>query len=697
MSGLGDVAGITFAVDTGGTFTDLIVDSGGELQLFKAHTTPEDPVDGVLDAVGVAAGSMGTDRAALLGGGGLFIHGTTYAINALVTGSTARTAFLTTEGHPDILLFREGGRARPFDFSVPYPEPLVPRALTFEVPERVLADGTIRRELEEDAVVEIAHELRARGVEAVGVSLLWSIVNARHEVRVGELLEQHLPGVPYTLSHRLNPTLREYRRSSSTCIDASLKPLMTRYFGSLERRLAECGFRGRVLIVTSQGGMLDAADIAAAPIHSINSGPSMAPVAGRFHTAREHASATAIVTDTGGTTFDVSVVRDGIIPRTRETWLGPQYQGHITGFPSVDVTSVGAGGGSIAWIDDGGLLRVGPQSAGSSPGPACYDTGGSRPTVTDACLVLGYLDPGYFLAGTMALDPDAAHRVIRDDIAVPLGLEVAAAAAAIMRITTENMVHAIEEITVGQGLDPRQAVLVGGGGAAGLNLVAIARRLGCSEVIIPETGAALSAAGALLTDLSADQAETFVTDTANFDAEGVNAVLTRLSEASDAFARRAAPGAPARIDYSMEARYPRQNWEIEVPLPIDRFDTASDTGQLARAFHDAHQQLFAFSEPDSRVEVVGWRASTHVAMRDGSDRRLASPSRAAPLHAMRRVWFQLGGWTDAQIIDFEQLPDDSSFIGPAVVESSFTTVVVDPGVLGRRTAHGTLALSLEAE
>jgi N-methylhydantoinase A len=686
--------GITFAVDTGGTFTDLIVDTGKELRLFKAHTTPADPVDGVLDALTVAAREMGEDRRALLARGARFIHGTTHATNALVTGSTARTAFLTTEGHPDILLFREGGRARPFDFSVAYPEPLVPRALTYEVPGRVLADGTVHEPLGEDRVVEIAGLLRAAGVEAVGVSLLWSIVNAAHELRVGELLAEHLPGVPFTLSHRLNPTLREYRRASSTCIDASLKPLMAAYFGSLEQRLAEAGFGGRVLTVTSQGGMLDAAETAQAPIHSINSGPSMAPVAGRLYAAREHRRATAIIADTGGTTFDVSVVRDGVIPRTRETWIGPEYQGHITGFPSVDVTSVGAGGGSIAWIDGGGMLRVGPQSAGSTPGPACYGKGGTRPTVTDACLVLGYLDPEYFLAGTMSLDEAAARRSIEQEVALPLALAADEAAGAILRIATENMVHAIEEITVGQGIDPRDAVLIGGGGAAGLNVVAIARRLGCREVIIPETGAALSAAGALLSELSADHAETHVTDTADFDAAGVRAVLARLTGACRAFAERAAPGAEPAIDYTMEARYPRQNWEIEVPVAAEHIGAEPQVGELARAFHRAHEQLFAISDPGSRVEIVAWRARARVAVGDGADRRVAPAHRAEPSRRTRRAWFQAGGWADAEIVDFERLPDDSAFAGPAVVESSFTTVVVDPGVRARRTAHGTLSLSL---
>src|SRR5581483_7888409 len=475
----GDLRRMRFAVDTGGTFTDLVVeDDDGVLHLFKSPTRPDDPVRGVLDVLDVAAGELGDD---LLARGAVFVHATTRAINAVLTGTTARTAFLTTGGHPDVLLFREGGRTDPFNFTRPYPQPYLPRSLTFEVPERIDAEGEVVEPLDEEAVVSICSRLRELGVEAVGVCLLWSIANPAHEQRVGELLEEHLPGVPYTLSHRLNPSIREYRRASSTCIDASLKPVMSEYLRSLEGRLRDAGFAGRVLMVTSAGGVLDAAAVAEAPIHSLGSGPAMAPVAGP-----------------GRTSYDVSLVRRGRIPWTRETWLGEPFFGHMTGFPSVDVKSIGAGGGSIGWVDEGGLLHVGPESAGSAPGPACYGRGGVRPTVTDAALALGYLDPDYFLGGAMRLDAAAASAALREHVAEPLGLSVEDAAAAMLRVATELMVRAIEEITLHQGIDPRSAVLVGGGGAAGLNSVAIARRLGCPQLIVPAVGPALSAAGALI-------------------------------------------------------------------------------------------------------------------------------------------------------------------------------------------------------
>jgi len=404
-----------FACDTGGTFTDLIVeDDRGGLHMYKAATTPDDPVKGVLDALTLAAADMDLSLGDLLARADMLIHGTTHAINAIITGNTAETAFLTTAGHPDILVLREGGRIEPFNFVAAYPQPYVPRALTFEVPERINSAGAVHTPLDEAAVIAIAGELKARAVEAVAVCFLWSISNPAHELRVGALLDEHLPGVPYTLSHQLNPALREYRRASSTAIDASLKPLMGRYLGGLTERLAEAGFGGRTLVLTSQGGMLDAHDLARKPIHAINSGPSMAPIAGRHYAGLDSDAPNVIIADTGGTTYDVSLVRQGRIPLTKETWIGQPFRGHMTGFPSIDIRSVGAGGGSIAWVDAGGLLHVGPQSAGAVPGPVCYATGGSEPTLTDACLVLGYVDPDYFLGGTMKLDVGAAARAIED-------------------------------------------------------------------------------------------------------------------------------------------------------------------------------------------------------------------------------------------------------------------------------------------
>jgi N-methylhydantoinase A len=684
-----------FSVDTGGTFTDLLVEQpDGELRMAKALTTPEDPIEGVLHSIDLVARDLELSRSELLSRGELFIHGTTHAINAIITGNTAKTAFLTTEGHPDILVLREGGRSDIFNFTVPYPEPYVPKALTFEVAERITADGAVRRPLDEAAVLEIIDALRRHQVEAVAVCLLWSIVNPTHEMRVGELLSKRLPGVPVTLSHRLNTSLREYRRASSTCIDASLKPLMSAYMRRLAGRLRAEGFIGRILAVTSQAGVVDAEWVAEAPIHLINSGPAMAPVAGWRHATGDSDLETAIVADTGGTTFDVSLVRRGRIPRTRETWIGPPFRGHMTGLPSVDVKSIGAGGGSIAWVDQVGLLHVGPQSAGAVPGPVCYTRGGTQVTVTDAALVLGYLDPGFFLGGAIRLDPARAEAAIGEQVAEPLGCLPREAAAAVVTVATENMVQAILDITVNQGVDPRRAVLIGGGGAAGLNAVVIGRRLGCGCVIMPEVGAALSAAGALMSDLTAEHRAIFHTSTARFDRDGVNRVLGELEDRCRTFSR--GPGAGAfetRIEFFAEARYPDQVWEIEVPLRVRRFRSEADIDAFVEDFHRTHQELFAVADPASSIEVVGWHAQVSCRLREGGLPRLAAPAQEFVTESPRRAYFPEIGPVDVPVVRFETMADGRRLQGPAIVESRFTTVVLDPEASCERRPSGSLVIN----
>lgn len=685
-----------FAIDTGGTFTDLVVENeAGECRMFKARTTPSDPIAGVLDSLTAAAEGYGLDRRELLSRGTVLVHGTTHAINAIITGRTAKTALITSEGHGDIMVLREGGRSDPFNFTEPYPQPYIPRSLTFEVPERIRSDGSVMTPLDEAAVLAVTKRLAAAGVEAVAVCLLWSIVNPAHEIRVGELLARELPGVPFTLSHALNPVIREFRRASSAAIDASLKPIMGSYMRTLESRLREAGFPGRTLVVTSGAGVIDARDAAEAPIHIVNSGPSMAPLAGRHYAGLTDAGRNAIVADTGGTTYDVSLVRKGRIPTSRETWIGAQHRGVMIGFPWVDVKSVGAGGGSIAWIDPGGLLHVGPKSAGAVPGPVAYGKGGTEPTVTDAALVLGHLDPAYFLGGSMPLDLGLAEAAIRDHVAGPLGIGVAEAADAILTIATENMVQAIIDITVNQGIDPRDAILVGGGGAAGLNSVRIARRLGCSTLLIPEVGAALSAAGAMMSNLKAEyHASKFVT-TAAFDHAAAARIIEQLTARCRAFAE--GPGAGAvetTIGFKVDARYATQVWEIEVPLRGP--DIASDRGvaDFIADFHRTHEDLFSFSDPSSAVEIISWTAEVACRFGEREGLRFSTAAADAPQRQPRRAYFKSTGWTEVPALQFATLPVGEAVSGPAIVESSFTTVVVDPGATATRHASGSLSVDV---
>ena len=686
--------GLRFAIDTGGTFTDLMVSSdAGVLSMHKASTTPKDPVAGVLDSLRMAAEAAKEPLQSYLARGELLMHGTTHAINAIVTGSTARTAFITTAGHPDTLVIREGGRMEPFNFTIAYPEPYVPRALTYEVPERMTVNGLAKTPLDEAAVIEVLEQIKAAKVEAIGVCFLWSVVNPAHELAVGALIERHLPGIPYTLSHKINPSIREYRRAISTCIDASLKPIMGAYMRGLESRLREAGFNGRVLVVTSQGGVMDAAHAAEAPVHLIYSGPSMAPVAAKAY-AEAGDTETLIVGDTGGTTFDVSLVRRGRIPRSRETWLGQPFRSHMTGMPSVDVKSIGAGGGSIAWVDAGGLLHVGPISAGAVPGPVCYRRGGTRPTVTDAAVALGFIDAEFFLGGKMSLDKQGAIDAIKRDVADPLKCDVETAAEAIMSLATEHMVQAIMDITVNQGIDPSEATFVAGGGAAGLNCVAIARRLGCRRVLVTEAGAALSASGALISDLSAHYQAMFHTLSESFDQAGVNRVLqTLLDECAD-FAKSAGAGTAAtQIDWSCEARYIEQAWEIEVPLRKGRFENAQDTAALVDDFHQMHQDKFAVSDPHAPIETVTWNAEVRCRIGSNEPGRITPDYRAETLPS-RRVRYVGAGWVNSKVYRFEAIPSGVTIHGPAIIESDFTSIVIEPSSNAVRDTMGNLVIDV---
>lgn len=683
------------ATDTGGTFTDLILETDDlKLKMFKAPTTPADPISGVLEAAALAAADTGLSTKDFLSRVDMFIHGTTHAINAIITGNTARTALLTTLGHRDILLLREGGRAEPFNSSVPYPDPYIPRALTFEVDERVDALGRIVRPLDEAALIETLESIKREGVEAIAVCLLWSIANPAHERRIGELIEQRLPGIPYSLSNELNPALREYRRASSAAIDASLKPLMSRYLGGLTKRLREAGFSGRLLVLTSQGGMIDADEVAKAPIRVINSGPSLAPVAGAHYGKEAKAGADIIVADTGGTTYDVSLVRSGRVPLTRDAWVGQPFRGHLTGFPSVDVKSVGAGGGSLARVDTGGVLRVGPKSAGAVPGPACYGRGGLNPTLTDACLVLGYLDAKYFLGGAMPLDLAKARAAVKEHVADPLGMSTEDAAAAIVSVSTENMVQAIADITVNQGIDPTKALLVGGGGAAGLNSIFIARRLGIRTILFPEVGAALSAAGALMSQLGADSRAACFISTGEFDRDLANKTLRRIAEEGRAFLKDSARGKDkGSIAFSVEARYEHQVWEIDVPLRRDVFETDRSIEEFVEDFHKAHEEIFGFRDPSSAVEIIGWSGHASCSLHEDRIGRLETPCSGAQAKS-RSIYLPGSGHAVAQVHDFGSLTLRQGYRGPALIETPFTTIVIDERAEFRRTDAGSLVVTI---
>lgn len=681
------------SIDTGGTFTDAVVaDASGILAIGKALTDSQRNFAGVQAAIADAAVQLGQTLTSLLAATDVFIYGTTRATNAIVTQRTARTAMLLTEGFPDILVYRQGGKVNPHQMNVDYPEPYVPRHLTFEIPERIDAEGGVVKALDEARVRAVLAEVAAAQVEAIAVCLLWSIANPAHERRVAELVAEILPGVPCTLSHELNPVLREYPRASSTAIDASLKPLMQEQLRLLERHLAESGYTGDVLVSASVGGVMHVEDMIERPIYLVKSGPAMAPIAGLSYAKLESLGDNVVIVDTGGTTFDVSLVREGQISHTRETWLGEIYTGHLLGMGSVDIRSIGAGGGSIAWLDAGGLLRVGPQSAGSRPGPACYGGGGQEPTVTDAAVVLGYLNPAHFLGGKMPLDAAAAHRVMAP-IAARLGKSVEDTALAIVTVANENMIKAIQEITVKEGFNPADSILVAGGGAAGLNILPIARALGMQRVLIPSTAGALSACGAHFSDIVREVSASRYASTDSFDFAGVNAALEALDGRLDEFARTLAARGIGHCTRSLavEARYAGQIWEIELPLRVRRFETAADIATFIDDFHTEHERVFAVRDPDNPIECIHWRARLSAELPRGTQSTL-NRVRTSSLSARSTRTAQFGllraeAHTTAVHYGEDLRPGDR-IEGPAIVEEPTTTLVIYPGASATVTTYG---------
>jgi N-methylhydantoinase A len=678
------------SVDTGGTFTDVVVTSStGSFTIGKALTDRRRAFASIEAGRAHAAEQIGTSVPALLADTAVFLYGTTRATNGIVERKTARTAFLTTAGFPDILLLKEGGKAEPHNLRMEYPDPYIPRRYTYEVAERMNAEGGIEYALDEEHLHKSLQHMNARGIEAVAVCLLWSIANPAHELRVGELIEKVLPGVPYTLSHQLNPILREYRRASSTAIDASLKPLMQKYLSDLESDLRAAGYVNDILVSTSFGGVMHLTDVVKRPIYLVKSGPAMAPIAGLAYAEAEGLPKDVIVCDAGGTTFDVSLVRDGAVEFSRDTWLGPQWTGDNLGMASVAVHSIGAGGGSIAWVDAGGLLRVGPHSAGSEPGPACYGRGGDRPTVTDAAVVLGHFDPNHFLGGRMQLDEAAAKRVV-GGVADALGVSLERAAWAIIAVANENMIEAIKELTINEGIDPSESVLIGGGGAGGLNIVPIAQELGCRTVLGPRTAGALSASGMQYSDIITEAGASKLTASDDFDFAGVNAALAGIDHTLEEFSARLRERGITNVEkrYYVEARYRFQVWELDVTVPVGLFCDQNDVGAVVDEFHRVHERVFAVQDPGNAVEFLNWRGRliANVQAPALEPAKVATHADPRP-DRVRKAYFR-DGWVDTSIYLGAKLPAGADVTGPAVIEEATSTLVVYPGAVAHVSPGG---------
>jgi N-methylhydantoinase A len=685
-------------IDIGGTFTDLVVaDPRGKVDIFKSPTTPGNYTDAFIETVKMAADNYNLPLKEFMAQcstieGGYFGHGSTVSTNAIIEGKAAKTGLICTRGFRDILLAREGGKENPYNWQMEYPEPYIPRYLTISVGERINAEGGIEEKLNEDDVRQAIRQLKEYNVRAIAVALLWSIANPIHELKIAGIIEKEWPGIPYSLSHKVNPCIREYRRFSSTAIDASLKPLVGSYVAQLEKRLEAIGYKGQLSLLTSSGGVVSAEEFVRKPIFSVDCGPALAPSAGRLIAETDLGIDNIITTDMGGTSFDVACITGGEIAVSRETEVG----GYMLGINKVDSKSIGAGGGSIAWVDSGGLLHIGPHSAGAVPGPACYNKGGTEPTVTDANIVLGFLDPSYFLGGGMKLDKKLAVKAIQEKVAEPLKLNVEEAAHAMWGAVNASMSNVIQDITIWRGIDPREYTIVSGGGAGGMHIVAIAEELGVKKVLIPKVAGALSAFGGAFADLTSEFSLSKFTESGNFNYDGINSALDGLKkQAEEFFDHMRVPKKQRKLQVYVEARYPFQVWELPVPLRSNSIDNQKQLDVLVSDFHKLHRKVFSVSAEDQPLEFVYWRVKATGKLPRTDFTAIKSVPGAAMSTGTRKAYFtKLGGMVDTPIYKGVDLKPGNRISAPAIIEEPTTTILVMPGSRASITNYGNYLIEI---
>jgi N-methylhydantoinase A len=667
---------VRLAIDIGGTFTDamLIDEETGSVSIAKVLTTPSDPSEGFMQVVdrALAVGKFEAGQVRFV------VHATTVATNSIIEGKIARSGFVTTEGFRDLLEIARQVRPTLYDTQFEKAPPLVPRDRAVGVRERLGPAGEVLLALEDDSVREAASLLRREKVESVAVCLLHSYVNPEHEQRVGAILAEELPGVPISLSSDVAPEFREYLRSSTTVINAVIRPVVQRYLQRIESRLADAGVQAELLVMQSSGGVFGSDAAARKPVFMVESGPAAGVIASAY--LGETLGRPDILSfDMGGTTAKVGLIQDGQPSVTKDYNVGGHTGAGIGGLslsgypvrtPVVDLVEIGAGGGSIAWVDSGGLLRVGPQSAGADPGPVCYRRDGMEPTVTDANVVLGRLNPAYFLGGEIGLDVDGARAAIEERCAKPLGLSVTEAANGIVEIANAAMVNALHLISVQRGYDPREFVLVGFGGAGPAHANALARDAEMPTLLIPPSPGIFSATGLLTTDLKRDAATTIMRRLDDVDPHEVESVFAELERAgAEELTREGLTGDQVEFVRQIDMRYVGQSYELTIP--------AGD-GLLER-FHAEHDRVYGFAAPAEPVELVSLRLTSVGRIAKPPVRSLATGPDVEPKERREVYFAEAGGYVDCPIYDRYALPAGMSFAGPAVVEEFDSTTVVHPG------------------
>ena len=674
-------------IDVGGTFTDIVcVDAHGRIGLEKVPSTPADPSLGVMQGLDALAARLGLVRAALLQQTERIVHGTTVATNALIEHKGAKVGLLTTEGHRDILEMREGLKDDRYDLRQPPPVQLVPRTRRRGVLERIGPDGLVETALDAASLAAAIAELQRLGVEAVAICYLHSWRNAGHERASAAAVTAAMPDAYVALSADVLPQIKEYERICTTVVTAYVGPTLARYLARLRTRLHDAGLRAPVLIIQSHGGVASIAEAVRLAAGCVLSGPA-GGVAGGQYAARLLAHADLICFDMGGTSTDISLVIGGEAAIASDRRIA----GQRVALQSLDISSIGAGGGSIARVDASGVLHVGPASAGASPGPACYGHGGTAATVTDANLVLGLLDADNFLGGRAHLSRAAAEQAI-DRIADRLGVDRIAAAAGIHRIINAHMVEGIRLVSVRRGVDPRRFAMLSFGGAAGLHVTDIARQLEVRRVFVPRLSALMSAWGMLASDLRCELARTHIGDASVLNAEEIRRAYRAMETEGRRRLADVAFAGSIDVKRSADMRYGEQVFEVGVALDGVDFAGEDLLPQMAAAFHARHAELYTYNLSDQEAVLVNARVAV-IGRLPALPHEPPLPARPpAPARGARRIY--LGGWREVPVYDFDALAPAQEIAGPAVLDSATTSVLLRPGDRARTTRVGWLDIAI---
>ena len=681
-------------VDIGGTFTDVVLvdEETGRIGVAKAPTTPRDVTQGVIDGIrqGLTRYRVVPSEVTLLA------HATTIVTNALIEKSGAKAGFVATRGFRDVLELRRSSRADLYDLFQDAPAVLVPRRWRFEITERIDAQGQVVTPLDEGEIDGVITAIRDAELETVAVSLLFSFLNNTHERLLGERLRRALPGVGVYLSSEVLPEIREFERASTTTVCAYVGPLLAGYLDRLQCEITALGLP-QLYVMGSSGGVFDIAEGLRMPAMAIESGPAAGVIAAAL-AGKELGLSNLISFDMGGTTAKASLIADGEVAVTAEYEVGGSGHlkrwlhgtGHPVRVPVIDLAEVSAGGGSIAWVDLGGALKVGPRSAGATPGPAAYGLGGSEPTVTDADVVLGYLDREALLGGALAINLAAAQAAIRERVADPLGLGVTEAAAAIVEIVNSNMAEALRIVSVERGHDAREFALIAFGGAGPVHAASLAAELQIPEVIVPPVSGAFSALGVVASDLKRDYSRTLYADLQALDPARVAEALAEMeATTSEWLASTGIPTERCQLLRAADLRYRRQAYELTVPMDQGAV-TRESLDRLTTAFHDRHRQTYGHANPEEVVQLVNLRL-TAIGRLPGLT--LAQPPVAAPARRRKReVWFPQDGSAPCPIQWRDGLAAGETLTGPVIIEAMDSTIVVPPGWIATVDVKGYIRL-----